>query len=77
MTRSRVGWLLALGLTLTLAACYQPTNSTSPGVKSAFNGTAEVGRPAPEIEGRDVDGKAMNLSDFRGKVVLLDFWATY
>ncbi|HUY35952.1 MAG TPA: hypothetical protein VMV69_24650 [Pirellulales bacterium] len=32
------------------------------------------GKPAPEIEGEDIDGKPMKLSDFRGKVVLLDFW---
>jgi RNA polymerase sigma factor (sigma-70 family) len=30
-----------------------------------------VGSPAPEIQGVDLDGKAMNLSDFRGKVVVL------
>src|SRR5262249_10220364 len=29
---------------------------------------------APEIVGTDVDGKSLKLSDFRGKVVLLDFW---
>lgn len=33
-----------------------------------------VGRTAPEIEGEDVDGKKFRLSDYRGKVVLLDFW---
>jgi cytochrome oxidase Cu insertion factor (SCO1/SenC/PrrC family) len=33
------------------------------------------GKPAPEITGEDQDGKPMKLSDFRGKVVLLDFWA--
>lgn len=33
-----------------------------------------VGSPAPEIEGVDVDGVAFKLSDYRGKVVLLDFW---
>lgn len=33
----------------------------------------EEGRPAPEISGTDLDGKAMKLSDFRGKVVLLVF----
>jgi RNA polymerase sigma factor (sigma-70 family) len=32
-----------------------------------------VGRPAPEIAGEDAGGKAMKLSEFRGKVVLLDF----
>jgi hypothetical protein len=33
------------------------------------------GKPAPEIAGHDIDGKPMKLSDFRGKVVLLDFSA--
>ncbi len=32
------------------------------------------GQPAPEIAGEDLDGKAFKLSDYRGKVVLLDFW---
>jgi hypothetical protein len=33
-----------------------------------------VGKTAPEIVGEDENGKAMKLSDFRGKVVMLDFW---
>ena len=33
-----------------------------------------VGRTAPEISGKDVDGKPFKLSDYRGKVILLDFW---
>jgi hypothetical protein len=33
-----------------------------------------VGKPAPEIEGEDIDGKKFKLSDYRGKVVMLDFW---
>lgn len=33
-----------------------------------------VGKPAPEIEGEDIDGKPLRLSDYRGKVVVLDFW---
>jgi peroxiredoxin len=32
-----------------------------------------VGKKALEIDGKDVDGKPMRLSEFRGKVVLLDF----
>src|SRR5262245_16913776 len=34
-----------------------------------------VGKTAPDIEGEDGDGKKFKLSDYRGKVVLLDFWA--
>jgi peroxiredoxin len=33
----------------------------------------EIGRPAPEIEGKDLDGAPMTLSAFRGKVVVLCF----
>src|SRR5262245_13494884 len=32
-----------------------------------------VGKTAPDIEGQDQDGKKFKLSDYRGKVVLLDF----
>lgn len=33
-----------------------------------------VGKVAPDIEGTDVDGVPFKLSDYRGKVVFLDFW---
>ena len=36
-----------------------------------------VGKVAPEIEGQDQDGKKFKLSDYRGQVVLLDFWHRY
>jgi thiol-disulfide isomerase/thioredoxin len=36
-----------------------------------------VGKPAPEIDGADFDGKPLKLSDFRGKVVVLVFWGTW
>ena len=35
----------------------------------------DVGKRAPEISGKDLDGKTFKLSDYRGKVVVLDFWA--
>lgn len=36
-----------------------------------------VGKPAPEIEGVDLDKVPFKLSDYRGKVVLLDFWGNW
>lgn len=33
------------------------------------------GKPAPEVEGEDGDGKRFRLSDYKGKVVVIDFWA--
>jgi len=39
-------------------------------------GTA-LADPAPEWALTDVNGKAVKLSDFPGKVVVIDFWATW
>ena len=36
-----------------------------------------VGRTAPEIVGTTVDGEEMRLSDFRGKVTVIDFWGDW
>jgi peroxiredoxin len=37
----------------------------------------KVGDTAPDFEVKTVDGEPLKLSDFRGKYVLLDFWATW
>lgn len=39
--------------------------------------TVNVGQPAPEIALPNPDGEIMRLSDLKGKVVLLDFWASW
>jgi hypothetical protein len=36
-----------------------------------------VGKEALDIKGPDLDGKDFKLSDYRGKVVLLDFWGNW
>jgi len=36
-----------------------------------------VGSPAPEIVLKDLQGQEVRLSDLRGKIVLLNFWATW
>ncbi len=36
-----------------------------------------AGKRAPEIQGEDVDGAKFKLSDYRGKVVLIDFWGDW
>jgi hypothetical protein len=36
-----------------------------------------VGKKAPLTEGEDQDGKKFKLSDYEGKVVLLDFWSEF
>ncbi|MDR2424600.1 MAG: AhpC/TSA family protein [Prevotellaceae bacterium] len=39
--------------------------------------TIEIGKPAPDFTQLDVNDKPVKLSDFRGKYVLLDFWASW
>lgn len=36
-----------------------------------------IGNKAPEISEAGVDGKVINLSDLKGKLVLIDFWASW
>jgi len=36
-----------------------------------------VGKPAPDFKLKTLEGKEVSLSDFKGKVVLINFWATW
>ncbi len=37
----------------------------------------QIGKIAPEIAGEDIDGVKMKLSDYRGRVIMLDFWGNW
>ncbi len=36
-----------------------------------------AGKPAPPMEGIDLDGRSISLKDYRGKAVLITFWGTW
>jgi len=36
-----------------------------------------VGKPFPALEFKDLNGKTVNISKLKGKVVIIDFWATW
>jgi len=65
-------------LLLVLAACAGLACSL-PAVFAAAKGgaTLPVLREAPAWTLKDVDGKPVRFSDFKGKVVVIDFWATW
>jgi len=77
---------LIVGLGLLGFATYSFTFNNAP-VKAEKAVTAErpvapkigtnIGDQAPEIEMAGVDGKIIKLSSLRGKMVLLDFWASW
>jgi len=43
----------------------------------AERNVVKLGEPAPNFQLRDLNGHLVTLSDLRGKVVLLNFWATW
>jgi hypothetical protein len=36
-----------------------------------------IGRTAPDIQGEDVDGLTLSLDQYRGRVIVLDFWGNW
>ncbi len=48
-----------------------------PRVQQRRNGLIQPGMAMPDIALADPDGQARSLSDLRGKVVLVDFWASW
>jgi cytochrome c biogenesis protein CcmG/thiol:disulfide interchange protein DsbE len=79
--RSKLIAPVIAGITAVSAlAIYSLTASnTLPGVPSAraTEVTASQVSPAPNFTLKDINGKAVSLSDYRGKVVVLNFWATW
>jgi peroxiredoxin len=75
--------LRLMGAALALVAFLPGTNGASPlpdqgvGYVAAPRGLVRPGDAAPNFQLRDLDGKVVSLSDFRGKVVLVNFWATW
>ena len=50
----------------------------APATKKAPKITASANRPvAPMFSATDINGRKLTLADYQGKVVLLDFWATW
>lgn len=47
---------------------------TSPGVVKT---DTALNRPAPDFHLKDIDGKTVSLGDYKGKTLVIDFWATW
>lgn len=76
--------LIPIGLTMAMMAGMAVTNSFTSHADPAHllpvvgqRNAAKLGEPAPNFHLRDMKGQMVSLSDLRGKVVLLNFWATW
>ena len=67
--------LLALLAILTLAGCNR--NPSPKKTKPTTEIGLEIGKMAPDLAFSSPDGKVIPLSSLRGKMVLVDFWASW
>ena len=50
---------------------------TRPASPAVIGGHPLVGKPAPDITLRDLDGHDVRLADYRGRPVIVNFWASW
>ena len=75
MKRKRFSLFLTLAA-LGLAGCNH--NSASPALpKETAIPAGEIGSRLPDFSVKDLQGREISSADLRGKVVLIDFWATW
>jgi peroxiredoxin/predicted negative regulator of RcsB-dependent stress response len=61
----------------TLLARFNDSPNLRQKVESDLKRLDRVGKPAPAFTAEDIQGQAIRLAAYRGKYVLLDFWATW
>lgn len=58
------------------AGAYKSRQAQSSGIEQQLSGPS-IGKMAPDFELESLDGRKIRLSDYKGKAVLLNFWATW
>ena len=71
--------IILVCLSLGLVSCQGKTDAPVQGVEKTQVQPAETpsANVAPNFVLKDINGKIVSLSDFKGKVVIVDFWATW
>jgi len=76
--RTRWFWVVAIAVVILLGSGWILISRPLSGGREAANVPAPVpGHPAPEFALKNLSGQMVRLSDFKGKPVLINFWATW
>ncbi|MBE9498152.1 TlpA family protein disulfide reductase [Streptomyces sp. GKU 257-1] len=75
---------IAAGALLLLSACGEEQTGSSSGDTKFVQGTGQITKvpksrrtAVPDLAGPSVDGKKLKLSDFKGKVIVLNVWGSW
>ena len=71
----KLGVTLIFALLLTFSGLANQNKTKKAGDETTIG--LDIGNKAPEISEKTVDGKELKLSSLQGKVVLIDFWASW
>ncbi|MGW2956932.1 TlpA family protein disulfide reductase [Streptomyces sp. NPDC001220] len=77
IVRRRIRRLPLLALLLVLAACAPRQDTGGSPVSPLTRVPAADREAAPDLSGSGLDGRAVRLADYRGKVVVLNVWASW
>lgn len=69
-------WVLSLA-GVGLLGCHSPSTSSAKPKQELAIAAGEVGSRLPDFSARDLQGGEVSSGDLRGKVLLVDFWATW
>lgn len=74
---STIRYFAAFAAALLVGCFFQGCSSSPMSVRAASVKPDKDRHQAPDFALRDADGKTVHVTDYRGKVLLLDFWATW
>jgi len=69
--------LVLIGLTYYADKKTRVSSNVAIAARKDYSPDKSIGTPAPEVHFKDLDGKDISLGDYNGKVVLVNFWATW